>query len=95
MLLRRELESCTPQTIKMVSDHSNFILKHRLGYSKKTRMPVFDLYSAQKEAEDHTTSHSGYVETADEAFEREKASIKCCEENWEDWDGIFTSPLFP
>ena len=47
-------------------------------------MPVFDLYSAQKEAEDHTTSHSGYVETADEAFEREKASIKCYEESWDD-----------
>ena len=58
-------------------------------------MPVFDPYSAQKEAEDHTTSHSGHVETADEAFERERASIKCYEENWDDWDGMFTLPLSP
>lgn len=53
-------------------------------FEKKTPMPVSDPYSAQKEAEDHTTSHSGYVETADEAFEREKASIKCYEESWDD-----------
>ena len=47
---------------QMVSDHSNFILKHYLGYSEKTRMPVFDPYTAREEAEDHTTSRSGRLE---------------------------------
>ena len=60
----------------MVLDHSNFILKHYLEYSKKTRMPVFDAYTAREEAEDHTTSHSGHVETADEAFELASSAVR-------------------
>lgn len=54
-------------------------------------MPAFDPYTAKKEVEDHSTPHCGHVETEEEAFEREKASIKCYEENWDDWDG----PIWP